>query len=362
MSGLHKFIVEERRGIVLEISELSFYKKHGYLEYPKIIQLEITKRCPLHCPQCYKDLVGKQDIDYIFLKKFIENESKNGLRSIMVNGGEPLCYPYFCDFLQEANFYGIKTNVFTSGFGLNKQVIDAVVKNDCFLNISLNGSTNEINKYSRDGYEYAMKAIQLLYSMDAKYGINWVARRDNVKDFPNIIKLAERYNANNILIVGNKISHLGNVQEAMELEDYVYLVNVIKKYNNSKGKVQLLLQRCFTTLNDMIQDNVKGRLNKGCSAGISSIAMNVAGEFMPCAHMYYPEKFASVNEYWLQSKILKEFRKFNIKSGLCVDCLRKENCFFCRAAFEESYNDFSRGVNTCLINKYHKTEGRDNIV
>lgn len=57
--------------------------------------------------------------------------------------------------------------------------------------ISLNGSKKEIHELSRDNFELTYNAAQQLGIRDVKYGINWVARHDNVRDLENLIWIAK---------------------------------------------------------------------------------------------------------------------------------------------------------------------------
>lgn len=329
--------------------DIVFYKEKGYLKYPKILQIEITKRCPLECPQCYKDLEGNLDIDFDFLSNFLKEEAKNGLKSVMLNGGEPLIYKHFMELLRIMHRSGIKSNVFTSGYNLTDEIMKCIRETNTFFNISLNGSTEEINATSRDGYAIAMKAIQKLSVGSADYGINWVARHDNVMDFPNIVAIAEEFNANNILIVGNKKNHKGVLQEPLTKEDYLFLKEYIGKHNKKESKVKIIVQTCFTSLNYILTPSVKDRLNKGCPSGITFCSMTVDGLFMPCTHIYRLEKFDSVSSYWHQSKTLMEFRQFDKSSGLCIHCSAWDNCQFCRATSKAAYDDFTKGLEECEV-------------
>ena len=44
-------------------NEIEFLKMKAYSATPKIVQMEVTRECPLSCPQCYKDLSGKKHMD-----------------------------------------------------------------------------------------------------------------------------------------------------------------------------------------------------------------------------------------------------------------------------------------------------------
>lgn len=66
------------------INELKFLKKNKYLKNPKLLQIEITDICPLHCKQCYKDLQRQGEMSYEKFSQII-NEAKNlGVKKIVL--------------------------------------------------------------------------------------------------------------------------------------------------------------------------------------------------------------------------------------------------------------------------------------
>lgn len=58
---------------------------------------------------------------------------------------------------------GIAANVALSGFGFDQKVYDRLIEVGVTgIFISINGSTEEINALSRDGYALSIAALQLL--------------------------------------------------------------------------------------------------------------------------------------------------------------------------------------------------------
>ena len=68
--------------------DYQFFREKGYFKFPPILQIEITQKCPLSCPQCYKNL-DEKEMPFDFLKDSIINASRNGTKHIVLNGGEP---------------------------------------------------------------------------------------------------------------------------------------------------------------------------------------------------------------------------------------------------------------------------------
>lgn len=333
------------------MGEVSCFRKNGYFQYPRILQIEITTRCGLHCPQCYKDLREEQDIDYEWLCGLLKRQKDYGLKSVMLNGGEPLLYPYFMPLLKTLEELHIRSNCFTSGLGIYKATaIKLRELSNLFLNISLNGSTQEINALSRDGYTVALTAISCLAAEGVAFGINWVARSDNVYDFPNIIELAEKYHANNILVVGNKLNSEGVLGAPLSLEQLHHLNAIITAYEKGNGKIPIIIQQCYTDL-CLMHGLSPFPINNGCSAGRIFCAINCKGQFLPCTHLSYYETYDSINDYWAKSEVLKQLREVTPKNlAGCSGCKRKDSCIFCRATERETAIDLRRDRMHCILN------------
>ena len=304
------------------MNQIAFFRKNGYYKTPRVIQIELTTKCPLSCPQCYKDNAGSENIDFDYLKSLLYRQKEAGLKSVMLNGGEPLLYPHFFELLEFLGELEIRANCFSSGVSIN-DVSAAKLKKyeNLFLNISLNGSTRHVNSLSRDGYFQAMNSIKALKDANVKFGINWVARKDNVYDFKNIIGVAEKNKASNILIVGNKYTSAGNMNSRLDYNELIYLNDIISDYKKKKGKVQLLIQQCFLELRNLqFKDELE--INRGCPAGRIFCSVDHNGMFMPCTHIAKYERFDSVNEYLEKSKQLNIIRNMT-KSFIHPTCAEK---------------------------------------
>lgn len=324
-------------------NNINFYKKNGYLVYPKIVQIEITNQCPLKCKQCYKTV----DAHCMDLKTFytvIEELAKFNVKSIMLNGGEPLIHPKFNEILRCLKRHNMNIYCFTSGFGLNAKMINELASTDTNLSISLNGSTEVINSLSRDGYNYGINALNLLmHSNKTEYGINWVSRADNVHDFKNMIALALSKKCKWINVITNKICN-GTLESKMNLKEYIYLSNIIHECSKD---IKINIETCNSLLLSFM--NIKrGSLFKGCIAGKEACFINVDGYFMPCSHLYYPEKWDSISDYWYKSPTLNDLRKKESRE-FCEDCCNENKCSFCHALSKETHDNLLLGYKECPI-------------
>lgn len=325
-----------------------FLKKHGYLQYPKIMQIEITNRCPLNCKQCYKDVNHPKDLDFEVLEHTVGEAAELGIKRSMINGGEPLVYPKFVEAISLLNSKNISPTCFTSGAGLTSCMAESLKMLDIELLLSFNGSNREIHQQSRDGYEITLNAANILKQHNIEFGINWVARHDNAYDLPDLIKFSKDLGAKAITIVCNKVNGNYKVDSPLDAQDFEFISKIVRTPENEK---YLNIQNCNNILAVYSYNMPKSRLY-GCAAGIMVCTLTVEGLFVPCPHLYYPEKFQSIKEYWENSVLLKALRNNTTeKLEFCKDCSRNDRCRFCRAISYISHKDFTKGYIGCPIYK-----------
>lgn len=316
--------------------------------FPQMIQFEITLRCPFHCSQCYKKMLAKQDMDFDYLNIIIKQAVKNEVKLITLNGGEPFLYPRIYDLLISIGELGIITNIFSSGFNLTNEIIMLLEKyNNLNIYISINGSTKEVNSLSREGFDVSISAIRRLSKYNIKFGINWVARHDNILDFPNILELCRRYSVSIISITSNKLTGSGIIQSSLEKNDIFLLSNYINCRENLFPSI--FIESCFSMLSTQVIGN-KSSFSAHCYAGISNCTINCNGTFQPCTHLKYPENYDSIQTYWHNSQVLKELRNFPPnRLSPCCSCEYNKICSLCRAMSFETYSNFRIGADDCLI-------------
>lgn len=310
--------------------EIEFYKENGFFYNPQLLQIEITNRCPLNCSQCYKPPNGGTDIDINVAKEILHDAGKCGIRYLMLNGGEPLIYSHFIELLNYAKENKMQVACVTSGFSLTEKYIEEIKKTGCYLqlNISLNGSTREIHNKSRDGYEYAMNAIEILNKSHFPFDLNWVSRTDNVYDFPALIQFAKKVHAIGITVITTKLTSDGVLQSSLSTEDYLFLKRVCEE----QGKF-ITIQYCFPFLNRIVDGFNKNRRNR-CPSGISIVCVDAEGDFRPCVHLYNKEKRElfdnSIHDYWMNSTVINRIRNaHNNTYENCIDCIDNERCRTC---------------------------------
>lgn len=285
--------------------------------------------------------------------KWIHEAANLGVQELCLSGGETMCYSHIYEIIKEATKLNLKTNIALSGWGLNNTTFDKLISSGVKeIYISLNGSNNKINSKSRDGYELAIKTLELLNSKGFKNGnINWVMHGSNADNFEDMIKLAEKYNIKKLIVMSFKPT---SSHELPGLPTENQMRNVAKIIKMYKGSLELVVEGCFSQMRALVGQYFWGNMNsgidRGCTAGIDSISVNVEGLLSPCRHLEYFEKYDSIKEYWDNSEILKKLRIVEEKIyEPCDNCKYKEYCKHCMAINAKMKGKIFIGNSTCPL-------------
>lgn len=318
------------------------------------MNLELTTACPLRCPQCYCSLTGGKHLDLQIAKKRIDEAVELGLKMLNLSGGETLCYPYLYELVRYASQRVEYVDVALSGALFDQEVFDKLSDSGISaISVSLNGSSDEINSLSRDGYAYAIQALSILKSNNYKNTtINWVMHSTNAADFPNLLKLAEKYGVQTIDIISLKPDAKNMLSTFPTMDQIVELSQFIKKYS---GPVRIAVEGCFSNflayhMNTRLFGNLNVGWRKGCMAGRDGISVNVDGLFTPCRHIEVTEQFDTMGDYWEHSQMLKRLRQVETDCREpCISCKYMKYCRHCQAIPWQTKGDLFLGFEGCPV-------------
>ena len=316
------------------------------------MNIELTTKCVLRCPQCYCSLTGGKDIPLDVAARWIREAASMGVKDVMLSGGETLCYPYLYDVIKVVKECGMAANVALSGAGFNQEVFDKLIEAGVAeIFISLNGSTKEINSISRDGYDLAISALELLKKNQfRKTTINWVMHSTNADDFENMIHLAEKYEVQNVAILGLKPDSKHTLKSFPTKDQMLNLRKVLRAY---KGNLCFQIESCFSPMLALFNDTkLFGNFNvseyKGCCAGRTTVSVSVDGCFSPCRHLDCFERFDSLKEYMEGSEVQQKIRSMQEdRSDPCNRCRFEKYCRPCLAINKKLNNNLGFGFEMC---------------
>ena len=321
------------------------------------MNLLVTTRCPIMCPQCYCSLNTGHDLPKEKALFWIEEARKNGIWNINISGGETLCYQPIIEIVQAISDAGMTAKIATSGYGLDKNMYDRLVGAGIdAICISLNGSTDEVNSASRNGFKYAIQALELLKTSGfPKTILNWVMQDTNSYDFQEYINLAERYGVKIIDVISLKPTSQKEIGHYPTLDQMKYVANCIAKH---KGSTKIIVELCYSNLLALMGDlpgicNFNCRETNGCTAGKYTISVNADGKLSPCNHLDYPEEFSSLQEYLRESKVIAELRNVKMVEP-CSECYFEKACSHCIAINASRGKGIFRGFEECPMQKEGK--------
>lgn len=335
------------------MSEIRIDPKQKVLQVPLQMNLELTTRCPLHCPQCYVSLNNGWEMPLDTALYWIRDAASAGVTQVNLSGGETLCYPYLTELITECSRLGLVSNIALSGAYVTEaklhELIDAGVTR---IYVSLNGSTKEINGKTRDGYELAVNTLELLSKIGFRdVYINWVMHECNADDFPEMLKLAEKYGVSHLVVMAFKPDSSHQLRSYPSAEQMYTVADQIRNY---KGPVTVGAETCFSQMNALVRRTFFGSLNlgvfRGCGAGRNGISVTVDGKLTPCRHIEVEEEYEHIMDYWQDSEFLAELRSVEMsRREPCRGCSWEDNCLPCMAVGLKLHGELNYGMTECPV-------------
>lgn len=318
------------------------------------VNIELTNKCPLHCPQCYCSLEGNKHIDLEIAKLKIKEAAEHGVQTVNLSGGETLCYPWLYELISYASGLCKQVNIAISGCFFSEEVLQKLLDTGVTsVSVSLNGSTKEINSLTRDGYELAIKALEILgrSKLEQTY-INWVMHTNNCDDFQNVVTIAEKYNIHYIDVIMFKPDARHELKTFPSGKQMKQIANYIHFY---KGPVRILVESCFSPLLALVSNyswtgNINTGIQKGCGAGMYMYNISVDGLYSPCRHLDFCEDYPTLDDYLEKSAYVKKVAGFeeNLRHP-CSVCSLEKFCRPCPAIPIKLYDDVFKGHEPCEI-------------
>lgn len=184
----------------MSIDNYQLSEQNGKVDfYPAYIQIEQTNRCNAGCIMCNHFYLGNRgcaDLPTTVIKKI--EPILPYCETIMLNGdGEPFLCSSIEQNIRYFNKYGVKigtnTNLCFVPDGLWQYFSDTFG----FLNISCDGATAETFELIRCGLKWDNFLKNLAHLKDSapllKKNFDCVVSKQNVKELPDIVKLADDY-------------------------------------------------------------------------------------------------------------------------------------------------------------------------
>lgn len=300
------------------------------------LQWHLSENCNLRCLHCYQENHKPVCIEYNKLEN-IYNQYKELLKKlnmrghINITGGEPLCNPYLFKILDliKEDSDNISFSILTNGTLINEKVAKKIKSyNPYYVQISLEGSkkTNDFIR-GKGTYKKIAKAIKYLKKENIFTSISFTATHLNYKEFPKVVKFAEKYNVDNVwsdryIPLGGSIDN-NLILTYNETNEYFKIMAKERlRLNNKKNK------KTNVSMNRALQFKEINDIAYGCTCGDTLLTVMENGDLVPCRRMpiFIGNLFKNnMYDLYKNNEILKDLRKKKIPQD-CKDCEHSKGC------------------------------------
>jgi len=373
-----------RRGIASVVRGIAEYgvTKPQLLSAPFLVVWNLTNLCNLACKHCYQG-AGAPSPDELSLEEKIAVTAQladAGVVAIAFSGGEPLIHPHFFPIVAEARKMGMFVAVATNGTMIDEETAHKLENAGVgYVEISLDSVRPEVHDEFRGvpgSWKRTIQGIKNCVHAGLYTVIATTVTRSNIRDVPELVRLAKRLGANrfthfNFIPTGRgaEISSLDlSPAEREELLKLLYReskTNGIECLSTSPQYARVVLQnsrgKAVAPTHFYVGEREEGDLQTladfigGCGCGRLYCAIQPNGDVTPCVFM--PKitvgniRERRFTEIWHESEVLKRLRSRESLQGACASCKYRFVCGGCRARSVGYLGDFMAPDPGCIYNQ-----------
>jgi len=308
----------------------------------------ITNKCNLQCKHCYANsgmpLKNELDLEEIRCRIICEAE-KVGTKFITLTGGEPFTQPDIFSVIEEIKNRNIRVCVATNGLLLDDDVIIRLKELHVDrVQVSLESNCEDINDKIRGKGVFKKITSQVIPKLK-EYGlfvaVSMTPAMHNYLDLSGMAKLCYGLGVDSLSV--RRFSFEGrsrdNIKVMQNEENRMLLNNVVKLRREYRGKMNVSTGDPLCVLvDDEYQSYFDKNVFGGCTAGVSSLAIDAQGNIKPCTRselIIGNVRTDNMSDVWESNDVLMKLRNRNLLKGKCGSCRYKMICGGCRVAASE---------------------------
>lgn len=160
--------------------------------FPEIVALRITSRCNNDCKYCFGPPKNLEEMGFLKLKELFRLFYRNGVKAVILTGGEPLVREDFGDIVKELKKYNFKICLDTSG-DLFFKYQDLIVENIWVLGLPIDFPNKSYR--NSDNLNKILKILGFFRGIEKRptIRIGTVVTKDNLGDIEKIGNLIKDY-------------------------------------------------------------------------------------------------------------------------------------------------------------------------
>ncbi|BFU94734.1 MAG: Coenzyme PQQ synthesis protein E [Nitrospira sp.] len=299
------------------------------LDRPYTLIAELTHRCPLRCPYCSNPMasVGSEtELDTETWLRVFDEADALGVVQVNLTGGEPLLRDDAERLIERAAERELYTNLITSGIPLTFERLHRLKA--CGLN-SVQVSVQSTRQAEADTiaggsfFSRKLAVMRWVKSLGLPLTMNVVLHRENLGEIEDIIRLAERIEADRLELAN--VQYLGwalhNRTALLPTREQIERARAVA--TEAKRRLRGTMDVCFI-LPDYYADRPKACMD---GWGRRYLVVNPEGLALPChlAHTIPSLSFDNVRqrplaEIWGQSAGFNRFRGEEWLPDPCRSC------------------------------------------
>lgn len=331
------------------------YSKASRERIPLGGTFELSPVCNFACRMCYvrrtRDelrAMGKQEITADQWIALAQQCRDAGMLYLLLTGGEPFIYPEFRRLYETLHDMGFLLSINSNGTMIDENVITWLkARAPTRMNITLYGASRETYGklcHNPDGYDHAVRGIELLVNAGIHVVINGSITPENKEDLPEIIQFAHSHGcrANVATYMFPPVRRASDASDSrLTAEESGYLSVIKERYRLGDEKFLEAAHWMLDKLSDSRQqeqeenwgDNESHEMR--CRAGRSSCWINWEGKMTACGMMDFPvatEPFLNgFQPCW--ETLTETVRRQAVLHG-CSGCAKKDLCHPCTAMIQ----------------------------
>lgn len=298
------------------------------------ILLELTHRCPLHCPYCSNPLEldkRSKEMDTATVLRVLDEAAALGILHVHLSGGEPTARRDIVEITAKCASTGLYSNLITSGVGLALGVLPALADAGLdHVQLSLQGaSAPQADKVAglKGSHDAKMKFAAEVARLGLALTVNAVIHRGNIGEVEAFIDKAVELGARRLEIAHTQYYGWAYKNRAAlmparpDVDRSIQIVEAARK--RLAGKLVI----------DLVVPDYYALRPKACAGGWGRKLMNVspAGKVLPChaaesipgLEFWYVQDH-SLGDIWHRSPAFNAYRGTDWMPEPCQSCERKE--------------------------------------
>ncbi len=304
------------------------------LGIPMWLTLEMTYRCPLHCPWCSNPLdfdKFKSELTTDEWKRVLREGRAMGALQLGFTGGEPMLRKDIEELVAYSESLGYYSNLITSGIGLTPDRLRAMKEGGLKqIQLSLQSSDRDItNKLvGADAFDQKMEIAHEIKAQGFPMVLNVPVCKQNISQTRDILKLAEELEVEYIEFANIQYYNWALLNRAEFLPTKEELDDAEEAVRETRERLGKKMEIYFV-IPDYFDDRPKACMN---GWGAIHLTIGPDGAALPCqeARIIKGLEFPNIREHslewiWQDSPAFNKFRGDKWMKEPCQSCDEKEN-------------------------------------